>query len=340
MNVEEHNLTIEGPTEIAEYFSPELNKHIYLLSDTHVRERVCPDPDAKPVRIDEFLARTFEDNKDKTIDFFVEHGFIPKHGKSKTVFNKESYLKDVKDHFASCWTQDRELFAKECPYLNVRFHRVDMRYYLEPSRTTVMLQSRIIRALGDNSKATRDQKMDRIRQLSIRLMTHLEERDLLTILGDNKTLKQFANIGDEQLRKLTSKYWISRGSILYERLKILLPKLVELPNSTFGKFYEPHRTLIREIMRATFDFQIFLMDAYTMGRVLRSFNSVSGEQSETPRHIIIYVGGEHADNYAEFFRYLGIKLIGRNVSDNKEASDFQCVHLGLKLPFFHHRPHD
>lgn len=76
------------------------------------------------------------------------------------------------------------------------------------------------------------------------------------------------------------------------------------------------------------------MDAYAIGRMFRFFRD-----SEGPKYIMVYAGGGHTRAYEKFFAYLGLSLVGKNISDVKDE-DFQCLRLGLRLPFFHHKPVD
>ena len=72
-----------------------------------------------------------------------------------------------------------------------------------------------------------------------------------------------------------------------------------------------------------------LVDAYVVGRMFRSFNN-----GPDPRYIIVYLGDWHINGIKTLFDRLGFYNVGNNTS-NIPGTDFQCLRIGLKTPFFH-----
>ena len=312
------NLTIEGPVGISEYFSQGLKKHIYLIADTHVRKMKCPDPNARPIHLTDFLTMTFKDNLDKTIDFFLERTYLSQASTlPRDIENsKESYLKDAKEMF------DRTTFE------NVRLHEVDVRRGSRFSRMLDTLENGLARMFIRMIDVVNEENILRIRNLGHDIMNYLANHDILSIMREHKILKQFENISDPGLRTIVTNYWLKRGRTLYKILTLNVRYSQELSYDSHQK----DQSSTFRLLDMLFEFGLFLMDAYAIGRMFRSFRD-----AEDPKYIMVYAGAAHTKSYEKFFKYLGLQLVGKNVSD-LEGEDFQCLRLGLRLPFFHHAP--
>ena len=71
-----------------------------------------------------------------------------------------------------------------------------------------------------------------------------------------------------------------------------------------------------------------LVDAYVVGRIFRSFRD-----GPDPRYIIVYLGYWHTNNIKTLFDSLRFFNVGNNYSNTKDVN-FQCLMLGLRVPFF------
>ena len=66
----------------------------------------------------------------------------------------------------------------------------------------------------------------------------------------------------------------------------------------------------KEIFRFIATYYGILMDAYTLGRMFRSFKQIDGKYSGDPQNIIVYAGGFHNGRYEKFLKdKLGFKTI-------------------------------
>ena len=310
------NLTIEGPVGISEYFSQGLKKHIYLIADVHVREMKCPDPNARPVRLTDFLAMTFNDNPNKVIDFFLERPYL----------SQASTLGRQPESFKPSYLEDLALMFDSIKFDNLRLHNVDVRGATQFSRDLHDLELGLSRMFVTKVDQVNDKNLSRVRNLRDEIPNYIESHDLLMILTDHKIIKQFENISDPDLRRIVIEYWMNRGKLLYDRL------ILNLSRSQQPSYDEKDKVLVGKLAVSVFAFGLFLMDAYAIGRMFRSFRD-----TEDPKYIMVYAGAAHTKSYEKFFKYLGLRLVGKNVSD-LEGEDFQCLRLGLRLPFFHHAP--
>lgn len=322
-----NNLTIEGPVSISEYFSQQLQKHIYLIADVHVRRMKCPDPNARTILLTDFLAMTFNDNRDKTLDFYLEQRYAPNEPFSNQR-SKESYLKDVKERFKECYQFNRLDPVLDCQFKHVRFHRVDIRYRSPIGTSIQELHGTLFRLFITMDSEITEKRLSLVKEIGLEIITYLKDNSIIDVMRQNKILKQYENIVDPRLRELTMKYWLKRGKNVYKRLV----SAIHYPQTVSSESHEQDFRPVSILLYVLFDFGLFLMDAYTVGRIFRSFN-----MAEDPKYVIVYAGRGHIVNYAEFFSYLGLQLVGKNSSE-VEGEDFQCLRLGLKLPFFHHKP--
>jgi hypothetical protein len=321
------NLTIEGPVSISEYFSPQLQKHIYLIADVHVRKMKCPDPSARTLHLTDFLAMTFRDNRDKIVDFYLEQSYAPNQPFSNER-SKESYLKDVKERFKECYQLNQLDPIIDCQFRHVRFHQVDIRRRSSIGTSIEELHGALFRLFVSRDSEITDRRLAIVKELGLEIIEYLKANNILDIMRQNKILKQYENIADSRIREITHDYWLRQGKNLYRRLKTMIPYSQGISAESYERDFRP----VSVLLTVLFEFGIFIMDAYTSGRIFRSF-----KLADDPKYIIVYAGRTHITNYASFFEYLGLGLVGKNSSD-VEGEDFQCLRLGLRLPFFHHKP--
>ena len=114
---------IIGPYKLTELVSNKYNKHIYLFYDEHVDKVTCSeDKDNYPkIEIQDYIEQIINSNKDKVIDIFLETSI----GEGIEVRFEKSYLNYINEKYSPCYQSDR----RNCPYLNSRFHYVDMRSF-------------------------------------------------------------------------------------------------------------------------------------------------------------------------------------------------------------------
>lgn len=115
---------------ISEFHSSFLNKHIYVLGESHSNISCKYDSNSKQktqTDIAEFFTEIIDNNKDKLIDFFIE---IPYKSKNKKDFYKTNKVKsedsgthELHYEFWDCLNLDK----KNCPYSNVRMHYSNIR---------------------------------------------------------------------------------------------------------------------------------------------------------------------------------------------------------------------
>ena len=337
MKSDDQKIFIEGPVGVSEYFSKNMAKHIYLFSDLHHKDKICTDVNIRRVHINDFLVSTLTDNADKVIDFYLEADFHSKRldeiGKNYKTSKEPSYLKDVRLKFNSCFLLCKDKVEKLCKYKNVRFHYSDVRVSMHFLMKLRRLEN-ILRKLHDvnvNSLIL----TSCIKKSAFDLLEESTEMSLDHILDISKVNKQFNHINDSNIRGMIIEYWMKLGNIKYTNMINTLRELssYELPRYNIFKQHK----LISDHMKNLSSLPVFVMDAYLIGRMFRSFDQNILNYSKDPKFIIVYAGREHIKNYADFFEYIGIKLIAKNTSD-EPGINYQCIKLNIQLPFFYFDP--
>lgn len=317
-------VTIEGPISVSEYIQKGLNpKRIYLFGDEHIKAKVCPDPNVDTITLENFLVSTFEDNPDKVIDVFLESEFTSKNiSRTHVIDPGYTYLEGTLQYFSSCLEIDKS----KCEYKNVRFHYADIRGTTALLKQLNLLHKYII-TYNNKWMLDIDPSDPYNKQL---LMTYISSNipiiynelfntTIQQLFLDTKIQKQFDAIVDIEIKNYLEKFFIQ---LLGVQKALLLNKLKHMMN------HDIHDIIINNNYGEIWKFPLFLQDAYMAGRIFRSF-----ENGLDPKNIIIYVGDLHKRNLEIIFKRIGMTYVGGNTSDVHNV-DFQCLRIGLKLPFF------
>jgi len=301
-------ISIEGPTTFDEYIIPVLSKHIYLFGDNHSNNKICKNSDIKPIPFEQFLENIFIKNPDKIMDFYIEHPFI-----SKKIYTYEFvgansdndwYITRIQKYFKLCLTVDKS----KCKYKNVRFHYVDIRNINELITKIHLLYIDISNFNANSDKQEWINKLlPLIKKDIITVYNMLSNIDIEELFRETKIQKQFYNITNKNYKDWFIKYY----TLQFDMVKKNLLKNMKTMMSYDGIKNKFLTTWLLELPGV-------LMDAYTIGRIFRSFEDGS------PKNIIIYVGEWHIDNIKNMLNQIKAIHINNSTS-NKIGEDFQCL---------------
>jgi len=317
------DIIIEGPISLTEFKSELLHKHIYLFGDEHTREGKCKNS----IRIDQFIEKIVLDNKDKTIDLFLELDFpnsgrdtkyqIEKTDNNITYLPTPDYITDIFHKFYFCFQHDK----KDCKYTNLRTHYTDIRYlgtnkYVVDYVNNVnnvyhTIQARKILRLynkNDSKQAIKGIIADGLKILAV-LPVKIE--DMYKVA---KVQKQLDNIKDKNLVDLIYKHFDNKLT------SSLFNAEVEYKSYTEDTDIDQIRIGINYL----FDYVNSLLEIYIIGRMLRSFNN------KEVNNIIVYAGDEHIKSIINFLSTIPeMKMVGPVESNNRNNGNFQCINTSL-----------
>ena len=321
---------VEGPTSLSEYKSNTWDMRIYIFGDWHEKKKKCPDvkKDINIMSIEKFFESTFTLNKEITIDFYLEEQFISKLF-SRSEFtvgavlgrreDRSNYLEDTSKYFDNCF----QLIKSSCPYKNTRFHYIDIRFIPKSVLIYTFLLTADIINFNKNieRKEFVEELLPSIKNDMKLLYDKINEVSLSEIFQQTKVIKQFQNI-QESYRPYVENYWTKVCLAYYNELKENIKHML-LYDGIKEKYDHNLLTV----------FPGLVMDAYTMGRVFRSFSNQG--KTEQEKNVILYAGEWHKTNYENFLNYLHFNLIASSQSFN-QGVDFQCLDVSrFHVPFFH-----
>ncbi|MFS8160308.1 MAG: hypothetical protein ACMG6E_08895, partial [Candidatus Roizmanbacteria bacterium] len=254
---------------------------IYLFGEIHEREVKCQNA----INYPEYLVKVLEAQPEVLVDVF--HEFPYDLGTSESEGERQLYFDSIKRLFAT-GVKFEECFKTNktnCKY-NARFHYVDIRNLPDIS----FLVKSYFKLIEDPERA------DEI----IAEMSEVIAKDI-DWLRASKAMKQFEAIADPRLRETIIAYWS----------KIVANNVTTL--------YENYRNPAY-LKNLLFKLHVSLVDAYTVGRMLRSY-----QKGPPAKNIIGYFGYVHTQNITKFFR----KVF--NVSNVNEIGEYSSLPACLFL---------
>lgn len=331
---------VEGPVKIIEYFSQNLNKHIYLVSDLHVSLSTCV-PNSS-IHIAKFIDNILNENKDKIIDVYFEVEFISKKLNEKklninVIRKTDREPKDINDYltqtmvyFKDCLDIDKST----CPYKNSRFHYVDIRF----DKSIFFLSLYYNTYLQDKSNIERISFKEALYNI-ISVLYPLDEKIIKLIMNKYKLSRQLDNIKDGDVKNKILSYFNKKINNFREELDWLINKYNSINVINFNVWFQ-------KWMHFTLEFGSTIMDIYTVSRIMRSFKN-----GPDAKYILIYCGEAHIKHISEILELLKFDEIAKSTNlikgvDSKNLVHlikyglignipFQCLDIsGFKQPFF------
>lgn len=286
--------------------------------------------------------------------------FIPPPSMAK-VYEVNSLYKLV-NHFKTCFPRYNK--ESKCPYNNLRAHLIDVRHEGNKILYTLHdISKSITQDIPVISQSIIDKILNELNDL-LKSITFSDNSLINKIKRETRITKNLANITDTKLADQIEKYFdtkllgygINNDMLakLYQNRKVILDVAHE--HTLRGSItqaeldqYKGAMAYLDDKLLIIRDFQVMVVDYYLITRMFRSFTAKStGEYSQPPKDIIIYVGEAHARNYREFFKYLGLFEIEKRYSkelvpnigngdDNGEDFEvsYSCLDISkIKQPFF------
>ena len=312
---------ISGTVSLTEHQSEKYDKHIYIFGDRHTQSK-CPPSD---MPVSDFLALTIDQNKDKVVDIFVEVPFLAEKKEQSCLPGEDcGTFHNLGKKFWNCLKKSK----KDCPYKNLRMHYSDVRNIGFFSRLeTIYFNLKYYTQYIDSDSIQRriyytDQKMLRLIEeykTLVPMIQSLGNTDffLEKIIKIDKINKQIENIEEIEVKQAVLQY-----------IKNLLEKnkLPDLPNITLELSIE-NITKLNDFLVDIIEYNAIFMDTYLLARLFRTFSD-----SSKTKHIIVYTGNFHSENYRKFLDELGFVRIAEKYNEENSL----CLSLtNFEQPFFH-----
>lgn len=256
---------ISGPW-ILYYLNIE-GKKIYMFGESHKDNPTCDDAIDYP----SYIKTVLDAEPDKLIDVFHEFPYDLKTPESekfrRQYFESKNTLFTIGKEFKDCFSAVKS----NCKY-NARFHYADIRFF---SEIKVIQQASLKFDYKDLSFEEIDVLRSELKDhmLRIKELSSQETSDAMFWLEKSKAMKQFNAIRDPIIREKITSYWIRTVT------------------NRLDNIYENIREPSGSIELDTYALHVSLVDAYTIGRMFRSY--LDGPDS---KNIIAYFGHEHIRN--------------------------------------------
>jgi len=287
--IEYRSVFVFGFNVMIHLVSKSYKKDIYLTGEQH-EESKCPNDMENKISFESFLDRVIRSNTDKVIDIFLETKFYTYREYEKESITKVNPLSKLDKFFHDCLVPDKS----KCKYKNVRVHHVDVRHYF--NLHIIIGEVNKMKRKASTFKKVKDM-VDKIFPLNP------EE-----IYDNTKTRKQLESIHNKDIS---------------DKLMNLFFTFIEKINESMEKAIKNKFTDYNELLQNS----AVLQDVYTVGRVMRTFNTKG--KSDQPRYIFIHVGTQHAKNLVKIFTSFDFQM--GKVSE--ELSDM-CTDITPFIPFF------
>jgi hypothetical protein len=339
-------MRIQGPVSLTELYNFKTKQWVYLFGDYHFLKSECYGKAS--VRIDKFLEYTLKQNKNKTIDIFVEVVKIDKYTTEMTK-NKETYTKIynhidyVYNKFSSCDRQ-RETENDYCPYENLRFHNIDSEYRYR----TKLVYGETASYLSDLMNNLEDLEYNYGKDIP-KIVNAIKNNYLVK----NNVVENFDEIVKYVLNmSVLDNLKISKQLLSVEpkTRKVLIRKtrscMKNSHNKNIDSYRETKRVLLSNIKKTSDDYKLMadtmkffidtmvycLIDLYFLARLLRTFDASKERNKMFPNRVnnaIVYAGNFHAKNISIVLTDLGFKVI------NYTYDEQQCIDVSkFEIPFF------
>ena len=334
----------------------------------HVRNKICKN-NSRTIHIVEFLRQTIRDNPGKIIDIFLEvgialQGLEEREKRDRSQFGvisdatrrreyeqqgaafqgnamvSTNYLTDLRSAFYDCLQRNKEA----CPDRVTRFHYADNRnldvleeatlYSLDVNDLSNMLAK--IRLFQGTSgimgrqippevlaelDAVKKDVLDKGIEIAISLHNDINEFYQRTRIS-----KQLENIRDPEFVAAFHRFFDHRIMSGMLQFKDAFQR-IDMGSSAEEVSELGHKLLFSVSL---------LMDAYTVARMFRSFRNQRGYSNQDPQYIIEYAGLLHIETVVDFFESIPDMMtrVGVDSYSATQGSDFQCLTVNAKLPFF------
>lgn len=331
---------VQGPISLTYDRSPAdspIMRQIYIFGDEHHRLPACHKESdvtvsTNTVTIDKFLQIIVEANPKITIDFMLEASRTPlMRDSAESKYNRGYLFGET----LKAW--------REHTYANLHVHFVDARFSSGARDLRAMMGDTL--ALYDLLYITYKSKQPlsaehtaSFHKIITRLVNvvkiheakerpnEFKEFDVNTILERTKTLKQIGAIQDPVLQATVYQFFVIDGFVAHRvSINTLQTFVTQMQSMDLTK--PPPRDVVHyaaDFADTMVRWLTWLMDAYTMGRLFRTF-----EDGATPQHVVMYVGDFHAERYRDFLAALKFQRVAG------VASKDRCLSLTMfTQPFF------
>jgi hypothetical protein len=321
------------------HISTKYNKYIYIFGENHYSKGTCNIK--KECNIYDFIVGQIS-NIPGMIDVFLETPYIHKTGKYVIPSDDKGVLDKFALEFQGCLD-----IKKKCKYPNIRFHNTDVRDSQSIEKPFLSQLETYIILISYNIERNEFYDYKNHKKGLINLLTnkiYKKERDeyskaikshdliikyLFQKYNKFKLEKQQEQISNV-LKMILLQYFenaIFNIDLKNLQLDTILQTIKKLPINVPKKIPDYYSKLIDSILRLG----IPLMDIYLIARMFRKFKNVKYQNSKEAKHIIIYVGNLHANNYREILRKLEFKT---TFYGNSKSDEF-CVNISrLNKPLF------
>ncbi|CAH6418961.1 Hypothetical protein POVN_LOCUS687 [uncultured virus] len=322
------------------------DKTVVIIGEHHLLEASSCGTGDGIVTVSNLLKQIFQEAT-APVDFYIESTYQRGDGPRKGEWGSGgSELAKADTIFASCLTREK----KECLFPMVRMHYADIRsasasdklnwslrrliYNRLPSgRPNLNLVAATLQLLKDNDEYKQhfvDEKSlqewagaDFIRtriDKQLAAVPDIKVRDAIRAFGAQLRQEAITAKSMDQLRLLRR--------IVTQIVRYLLP----LGDADID--VEAAKRLadaLRVAYQTLFLMGIAYMDEYLLARVFRTFRQVEGRISTPPKHIILFTGNSHSNNYRRFLTSLGFTTI----YTAKAMSKRECLDISdLKFPLW------
>jgi len=310
---------IRGPMTLTVHRSKKYGKYIYVFGENHMIYNECL-KNKNSTTVEDFLATNI-DKSDKFIDLLIEMQYINKKGWK--IRRGSSHIDDINDKFGIGCTG----LKKECKYLNLRYHYVDVR--------SSPAASELIKSV-DNFHNLARTTPSRIESELYVIIDHLEillkapfknNKELADLLEKDfyslKIEKQLKKM-DPDVKKLLIEYHNKIHMKMMKEIesfdvRTIVVQLLEIfthidrSDDQLETITESHTRLSELFDKLgivfTKSLSFLYMDMYMLSRIFRGFTPVKNMNSLPPKYIVMYSGNAHSDNYRKFLTEIGFEKI-------------------------------
>jgi len=316
---------ISGPSSLTEHWSPELNKRVYVFGEYHGNNGCI---NGRYTLIQNYLKRLFN-TTDVFIDFFLEisahRGSTWSDEYSKRVNSGGYFIDRIRQSFEKCIQSANKDF-EDCQL--VRVHYGDVRFVEDYPVSTIGKMIHVAKTSDDKIyKALRSKEVKTI--LRTLLQSDAVNRLTVNLLETNKYIKKELsksylkpvitnfikeNIENEiEYRTSINEYTMQQCAQI-----ILATNTFDSDKISFFKYIINNYLLY---------FESFAMDAYTLARIFKVFDTLGyAYQPSHANNVIIYAGESHANRYRKFFKETGFQLLSRAGDSNQNFTD-NCLNM-------------
>lgn len=321
--------------------NPILDKKVYLLGEIHSKMLGCPPHLKKVIKASKFVIEDIPRASDnKFIDIFLEE--FPWFGDiaaakaipgSKALANvkttTESYLVDTIEQLKPCITSPHK-----CPNANMRAHWTDLRLYIYPMMFSYDSLKAYLSYLADKYLPSFLTKGQRV-LLPPEAENILNAQTLFNYIKNNiilsgKIFKQWSNVDKSYLELFLEHLKNNIEEEYREWMQKVVITLIKREKDGTLTIEANHIIDYTNALRIIFS---PVVEAYALGRFLRTFKTKNKNQPEEIKNAVMYFGGAHTLNMKNYLLKIGF-ISEKSFSNTYEKYDLCLDVKGLTEPYF------